>query len=422
MDALALVGELVLQLLALLELLLVGQGGIAVEFGQGADEVGHDVVVGVGRVHGAAALFGQAGVAALLVDDEVQFLAQGAGLLLVHVHEHHGLDLFEQAAGGRLFEQVQELLVLGHALVDLVELEHRGFVVALFDGRLGLGHQVRAQIALAAGHALDGGLDDLVLLGRIGRGTGNDQRGAGFVDEDRVHFVDDRVVPAALHHFLGAVGHAHVAQVVEAELGVGAIGDVARVLGAAFVGAHRILDAADGEAEVLVDDAHPGGVAAGEVVVDGHDVDALAGQGVEIDRHGRHERFALARGHFGDLALVQGHAADELRVERHHVPRLRAAADLGGGPAEAAAGVFDDGERFDHQGVKRFALRQPRLEFGGLGLQGVIGQRLQGFFDFIDPGHQRAQLFDIALVLGAQDSLQQPLHGKSRFGKETGNT
>jgi hypothetical protein len=35
---------------------------------------------------------------------------------------------------------------------------------------------------------------------RFLRGAGDDQRRAGLVDEDRVHFVDDREVVAALHH------------------------------------------------------------------------------------------------------------------------------------------------------------------------------------------------------------------------------
>ncbi len=59
--------------------------------------------------------------------------------------------------------------------------------------------------------------------------SGNDQRGAGLVDEDRVDFIDDGVVVAALHEFIGAPGHV-VAQVVEAELVVRSVGDVGFVL------------------------------------------------------------------------------------------------------------------------------------------------------------------------------------------------
>ena len=75
-----------------------------------------------------------------------------------------------------------------------------------------------------------------------------------------------------------------VAQVVEAELRVGAVGDVAAVGGAALVVGHHVLDHADRDAQRLVDRPHPAGVAAGQVVVDRHQVDVDAGQGVQVER------------------------------------------------------------------------------------------------------------------------------------------
>ena len=53
------------------------------------------------------------------------------------------------------------------------------------------------------------------------------------VDQNRVHLVDDRVFQRALHHLLQRGLHV-VAQVVEAELVVGAVGDVALVLALAL--------------------------------------------------------------------------------------------------------------------------------------------------------------------------------------------
>ena len=84
-----------------------------------------------------------------------------------------------------------------------------------------------------------------------------------------------REVVAALHHLLDRVRHV-VAQVVEAELVVGAVGDVGGVGGAALVGGHLRQDDADLEAEEAVHAAHPLAVALGQVVVDGDDVHALA--------------------------------------------------------------------------------------------------------------------------------------------------
>src|SRR5215208_3670397 len=61
---------------------------------------------------------------------------------------------------------------------------------------------------------------------------------------------------------------------------------------------------ADLESQESVDLTHPGRVAAGQVVVDGDDVDAFAYQGVEVNGHGGRERLALARLHLRYLAFV----------------------------------------------------------------------------------------------------------------------
>jgi hypothetical protein len=73
------------------------------------------------------------------------------------------------------------------------------------------------------------------LMARYMRGVvfglaADDQRRARLVDQDRVHLVHDGVVQAALHPVGGLVDHV-VAQVVEAVLVVGAVGDVGRVGG-----------------------------------------------------------------------------------------------------------------------------------------------------------------------------------------------
>ena len=58
--------------------------------------------------------------------------------------------------------------------------------------------------------------------------AGDDQRRTGFVDQDRVDFVDDRKIQRPLHARIGLVDHV-VAQVVEAEFVVRAVGDVRSV-------------------------------------------------------------------------------------------------------------------------------------------------------------------------------------------------
>jgi hypothetical protein len=96
-------------------------------------------------------------------------------------------------------------------------------------------------------------------------------------------------------------------------------------------------DEADVEAEPLVDAPHPLGVAnAGQVVVDRDEVDALAGQPVEVDGQRRHEGLALAGLHLGDPAEVQRGAAHQLHV-------VVALAD------DPLGGLAGDRERLDEQ-------------------------------------------------------------------------
>src|SRR5690606_34170629 len=164
--------------------------------------------------------------------------------------------------------------------------------------------------------------------------AGDDQRRARIVVQDRVHLVDDGVVVAALHHLRAVILHV-VAQVVEAELVVGGVGDVAGIGRFALVVRHAVDDDAGREAEEAVDAAHPLGVALGEVVVDGNDVDALAGQRVEVGRQGCNQRLTFTGAHLGDAAAVQDHAADQLHVKRPQAKRaLRRFAHYGKGRNE----------------------------------------------------------------------------------------
>ena len=125
---------------------------------------------------------------------------------------------------------------------------------------------------------------------------------------------------AALHAGVGARDHV-VAQVVEAEFGVGAVGDIGLVGELLGLRAHAVLDKAHAHAQKLIHLSHPLAVASRQVIVDGDDVHVLPAKGVKITGKRGHERLALARAHLGDLAIVEGHAADELDVEVTHAQR-----------------------------------------------------------------------------------------------------
>ena len=99
--------------------------------------------------------------------------------------------------------------------------------------------------------------------------------------------------------------------------------------------------------------AHPVRVALGQIIVDRDDVDALAGERVQIHGQRRDQRFAFAGLHFGDFAAMQHDAADQLDIEMPHVE-------------DAAAGFAHGGEGGDQQIVERGALRELFPEHDGL--------------------------------------------------------
>ena len=139
---------------------------------------------------------------------------------------------------------------------------------------------------------------------------------------------------------------------------------MSQAIGGALFG--RVLlvpDDAHGEAEEAVDGPHPVRVALRQVFVDRDDVDAIAGERVEIRGQRRHQRLAFAGAHLGDAAFVEGQAADELHVEVPHLER-------------ALRGLANHGERFGREVVERLAGGEPLAEFVGLGPQGLVAQCL----------------------------------------------
>ena len=152
-----------------------------------------------------------------------------------------------------------------------------------------------------------------VPLSGLADAAGDDQRRPRLIDEDRVDLIHNGVGVAPLHHVLGVHRHV-VAEVVEPELVVGAVGDVRCILRAALLRRHPGLDDADLEAEEAVDVAHPFGITCSEVVVDSDLMDTFAGERVEVRGHRRDERLALTGLLLGDHAAMEGSRTDDLDV------------------------------------------------------------------------------------------------------------
>ena len=236
-----------------------------------------------------------------------------------------------------------------------------------------------------------------VPLGFVVGWPGNDERRPGFVDEDRVHLIDDGVVVAALHQFGQRPGHV-VAQVIETKLVIGAVGDVGGVGLAPGRRRHAGQDAAHAQPQEPVDATHPLGVTFGEVVVDRHDVHAIASQRIEVRRQGGDQRLALTGAHLGDVAPVQCRPAHDLHV----VVTL---------PQGAHGSLADSCERLGQQSVERVLTRlQARAELDCLGAEFLVAQRGEVILQGIDDGSDLIELAQRLTFTGAQHLVEET-HG-----------
>ncbi|GBD05647.1 hypothetical protein HRbin20_01236 [bacterium HR20] len=188
----------------------------------------------------------------------------------------------------------------------------------------------------------------------------------------------------ALDH-LGKVSDHVIAQVVEAELVVGAVGDVAGILVFALGGLHLRLDAPHRHTEHVIDRLHPLAVAAGKVIVDGDKVRTVSSQRVQVERCNGNERFSFAGGHFGDLALVEDDAAHELDVVGDHIPDDFVASDgvRVAAFSKSAADFFEESEGFGEDLIEQLA------DGGVLGILGTGDLLID--FDALILGESRVQ-------------------------------
>ena len=71
----------------------------------------------------------------------------------------------------------------------------------------------------------------------------------------------------------------------------------------------------NGEAEEIIEFAHPAGVALCEVIVYRDNVDTTTGKSIEVNRQGCHEGFTFTSLHFGNVTFVKDNTTDELYVK-----------------------------------------------------------------------------------------------------------
>ena len=191
----------------------------------------------------------------LIHDDHFEALA-----ILLGAHHVIHIPLVHVAGQQGLAEAVQRLDVGGIVEVrnaeqlfgpaDAVIREH-DLPVLLFNLEI-----------LLYREAGDDGVDPIVLGGVLFGGARDDEGRASLVDEDGVHLVHDGVRKTPLGEVRQVPLHV-VAQVVEAQLVVGGVGDVAAIGVAPLLVIQPVLDDADGEPQPGEEAAHPLRVTAG---------------------------------------------------------------------------------------------------------------------------------------------------------------
>jgi hypothetical protein len=222
--------------------------------------------------------------------------------------------------------------------------------------------------------------EDAIPLGALLRGTRDDQRRAGLVDQDRVDLVDDGEVVAALGSIVWPPDHV-VAQVVEAELVVGPVGDVGAVCRLPLFGTLVRLDQPDAESEEAVDAPHPFGVSTSQIVVDRDDMHALARQAIQVTRQGRDEGLTFTGAHLGDVSEVQRRATDDLDI----------VVTLSKRPPGSLA---NDRESLGSYVIEGLAVFDPFPEDICACAKFGVGQRLGLFFETVGGLHESHALFE----------------------------
>ena len=147
---------------------------------------------------------------------------------------------------------------------------------------------------------------------------------------------------SALNYIIEGAHHV-IAQVIKAQLIIGAVSDIAIVGFLALLRAHFCQDNAHGQAQPAVHTPHHLGVALGQVVIDRDDVYALALQGVEVSGQQGGQGLALTGAHLCNIAKVQGGTAHDL----HWVVLL---------PQDAPSGFADGSKSIEQDVVLFFAI------------------------------------------------------------------
>ena len=236
-------------------------------------------------------------------------------------------------------------------------------------------------------------VDPQIQIRLVGDHAGDDERRPGLVDEDRVHLVNDREIQAPLDPALLAEGHV-VAQIIETELVVCAIGNITGIGRLALLHGQASDDHPRAEPQKGINLPHPLGVAPGQIIIDRDHMHAGAGQRIEAGRERGHQGLALARAHLGDIAVIERHAADQLHIKMPHAQH-------------APAGLAHQGKGLGQRLFELLAARDPQPQSLDAGRKVRLGKAPQIGCKRVDLPDGLVQALDDPVVSGAEEFVRE---------------
>ena len=221
-------------------------------------------------------------------------------------------------------------------------------------------HLAELTAGFAPLHGFCQDIADLIKLCGLSALAGNDKRGPRLINQYRVHLVDDGVMKIPLYQLLLINNHI-VTQVIEAELIIRHVSDVAGIGCPALISCASIEHHAYGQAQRFMDLSHPFCVTVSQIIVYRNNMDALAFQRVQICGKRRYQRLSFTGLHLGDTALMQNNSSDQLYPVMLH--------------AEHTSGCLADCGKCVHQQIiQRLAVFQTLLKLFRLTFQFLVRQ------------------------------------------------
>src|SRR5205814_5690541 len=217
-DPLGLFVAMLLALRFFLVLFLLRQCWIEIDLGEFVDQIRKYKCIRIVWIKEIAALLRQISLVRFLVDREEEFFLEREQLLLAGVLIKGKLCFIYRAALVGIFHHAQELFV---ARLPELHFKHEPatrLYVTLLELLERFACQPVTKHVLLANELLDKRFPFVVLMGRDRRRAADDERGAGFVDQDGIDFIDNRVIIAALDLLLARRCHAVAAEIIEPEL------------------------------------------------------------------------------------------------------------------------------------------------------------------------------------------------------------